>query len=56
MFTFVPDDLSFDDAMAGVLRGVKLSERAKSIYNEVFTLQDAGVLIPFGKSIKRELL
>lgn len=56
MFTFVPDDLSFDDAMAGVLRGVKLSESAKSIFNEVFTLQDAGVLIPFGKSIKRELL
>lgn len=56
MFTFVPDNLSFDDAMAGVLSGVKLSDRAKSIYHEVFTLQDAGVIIPFGKSIKRELL
>lgn len=56
MFTFVPDNLSFDDAMAGVLSGVKLSERAKSIYHEVFTLQDAGVIIPYGKSIKRELL
>lgn len=55
MFTFVPDDLSFDDAMAGVLRGVKLSERAKSIYHEVFTLESAGVIIPFAKSTKRDL-
>lgn len=56
MFTFVPDDLSFEDAIAGVLHGVKLSERAKCIYNEVYTLHDAGVIIPFGKPIKRELL
>lgn len=55
MFTFVPDDLSFEDAMAGVLQGVKFGDRAKSVANEIFTLKDSGVIIPFAKSIKKEL-
>ena len=55
MLTFVPDDLSFVDATAGVLQGVKFGDRAKSIYHEVFTLESAGVIIPFAKSTKRDL-
>lgn len=55
MFTFVLEDLSFDDATAGVLQGVKFGDRAKSIYHEVFTLEGPGIIIPFAKSIKRDL-
>lgn len=56
MFTFVPETLHLDDAIAGVSRGLVLSCRAVSVWHEILTLKEGGVITPLGKTIKRELL
>jgi len=38
MLTAVPEDISFDDVMAGIGVGAKLSERVAVIQHDVFTL------------------
>lgn len=49
MLTFVPENLSFDDAMAGVNKGAKFSGRVKKIQHEIFSLIN-GKAKPFALS------
>lgn len=52
MLTAVPEDISFDDVMAGIGVGAKLSERVAVIQHDVFTLIN-GRPEPFGFSHPR---
>ena len=52
LITFVPKGFSFDDAMAGVNHGVRLSCRAVSAQTDIYSLVD-GIIHLFGTGEKR---
>ena len=55
MFTAVPDTLSHDDILAGIWKGLQLSERALSVWHEIYTLKNGGEAVPIGYSNIRYL-
>lgn len=52
LLTFVPKGFSFDDAMAGVTHGVRLSYRAVSAQTDIYSLVD-GIIRLFGTGEKK---
>lgn len=54
MLTAVPEDFSFDDAMAGVKAGARLSGRVARIRQDVFSLCN-GEIKQFGRGISSDL-
>lgn len=52
LLTFVPKGFSFDDAVAGVTHGVRLSCRAVSAQTDIYSLVD-GIISLFGTGEKR---
>lgn len=51
LLTFVPKGFSFDDAMAGVNNGVRLSCRAVSAQTDIYSLADGDIRL-FGTGEK----
>lgn len=55
MFTAVPTSLNYDDAIAGVLQGLKFSCSAASVQHEIYSLKAGGGIEKIGYSITRHL-
>ena len=55
MFTAVPNTLSHDDALVGIWKGLQVSERAISVWHEIYTLKEGGKIEPIGFSNVRYL-
>lgn len=55
MLTAVPDTLNHDDVLAGIWKGLQISERALSVWHEIYSLKKDGKIEPIGYSSIRYL-
>ncbi len=55
ILTFVPNELDYDNVMAGVLQALRYDSRAESVQHDIFELKPGQPIELIGYSIKRKV-